>query len=119
MALQPGEDIGAEAHASHDQFFRTETGVGTMVIESVSQAVKRGAWIVVPAGARHNLTNTGDAPMKLYTIYAPPTHRDHLSVSTNAEITPEQFNGVPTERPCQVPRPGRGAETVAGKALAG
>lgn len=30
--------------------------------------------IMVPAGMWHNLTNTGNIPLKLYTIYAPPEH---------------------------------------------
>lgn len=99
MSLKPGEDIGAETHATHDQFFRIETGSGHVMIDSVRHAVNAGEGIVVPAGAHHNLINSGDVAMKLYTIYGPPNHLDHLDMRTkaDAEASPEQFDGVTTE----------------------
>ena len=75
MALKPGEDIGMEKHATHDQFFRVEEGAGEISIDGVTHKVKSGTAIVVPAGALHNLINTGDEAMKIYTIYAPPQSR--------------------------------------------
>ena len=30
--------------------------------------------IIIPAGKWHNLINTGNIPLKLYSIYAPPEH---------------------------------------------
>jgi mannose-6-phosphate isomerase-like protein (cupin superfamily) len=98
MSLKPGQDIGAETHATHDQFFRVEKGKGKIVIDGVSQKLKSGAGIVVPAGAQHNLINTGDKPMKIYTIYGPPNHLDQLVQKTKAEaqVSSEHFDGKVT-----------------------
>ncbi|MDP3342278.1 cupin domain-containing protein [Frigidibacter sp.] len=99
MTLTPGEDIGTETHATHDQFFRIETGKGTVVIDGVTREFKEGDGIVVPAGAVHNLTNTGDEPLRLYTIYGPPNHIDALVQATKsqAEASHEVFDGVTSE----------------------
>ena len=74
MSLKPGEEIGWEVHNEHDQFFRFEDGEGKVYINDEVFDVKDGDAVVVPAGARHNVVNTGDKPLKLYTIYAPPEH---------------------------------------------
>ncbi len=74
MALQPGEDIGMEVHPNVDQFFRIETGQGKVVIDGQESPIKDGSAIVVPAGSMHNVVNTGNEPLKLYTIYSPPNH---------------------------------------------
>ncbi len=99
MALPPGQDIGTETHAMHDQFFRIEDGHGDVVIDGVRQTIKGGDGLVVPAGARHNLVNTGDKPLRLYTIYGPPNHVDKLVVETKAEAEGmrEVFDGVTSE----------------------
>ena len=98
MALKPGQDIGAETHATHDQFFRIEQGRGEVVIDGVSHKVRSGAGIVIPAGAHHNLINTGDKSMKVYTIYGPPNHLDQLEQSTKsmAQASSEHFDGKVT-----------------------
>ncbi|NTW30291.1 MAG: cupin domain-containing protein [Candidatus Moranbacteria bacterium] len=76
MALDPGEEIGEEIHAEHDQFFRFEAGEGKVVLDGVPHDISVGDVLIVPAGMRHNIINTSaDSPMKLYTIYAPPEHR--------------------------------------------
>ena len=95
MTLQPGEDIGAEVHATHDQFFRVEAGTGEVLIDGKTTAVEDGWAMVVPAGAHHNVTNTGSMPLQLYTIYAPPQHLDHVVKSTKAAALaePEHFDG--------------------------
>lgn len=99
MSLKPGQDIGAETHMTHDQFFRIEQGKGEIVIDGVTHKVKSGAGIVVPAGALHNLVNTGDKPMKIYTIYGPPNHVDQLEQKTKsvAQASSEHFDGKVTE----------------------
>jgi mannose-6-phosphate isomerase-like protein (cupin superfamily) len=84
MALRPGESIGSEIHASHDQFFRIEMGKGSIRIGQSRIKVGPGDAIVVPAGIRHNLTNTGKRRLRLYTIYAPPSHADHLVENTKS-----------------------------------
>jgi mannose-6-phosphate isomerase-like protein (cupin superfamily) len=71
MSLRPQEDIGAEIHKV-DQFFRVEEGSGEAVLNGVRTAIHAGFAIIVPAGTNHNIINTGSAPLKLYTIYAPP-----------------------------------------------
>lgn len=99
MALKPGEDIGREAHATLDQFFRIEKGTGRVTIDGVAHKVKDGDSIIVPAGAVHNLANTGNDPLQLYTLYGPPNHVDQLVQKTKAEATAshEEFDGVTTE----------------------
>jgi mannose-6-phosphate isomerase-like protein (cupin superfamily) len=99
MSLKPGQDIGQETHKKHDQFFRIEKGRGTILIDGVTHKLKKGAGILVPAGAKHNLTNTGEKTMKLYTIYGPPNHIDKLVQRTKsmAEASSERFSGASTE----------------------
>ena len=84
MALKPKEEIVAEDHKL-DQFFRVEEGSGEAVLDSVRTAIRAGFAVVVPAGTNHNIINTGSVPMKLYTIYAPPNHRDGVVHHTRAE----------------------------------
>jgi mannose-6-phosphate isomerase-like protein (cupin superfamily) len=80
MSLNPGEDIGLEMHPNVDQFLRIEQGQGiTRMGKSkenlnFSRKVNDDSAIIVPAGTWHNLTNTGNVPLKLYSIYAPPNH---------------------------------------------
>jgi len=72
MTLQPGEDIGAEVHDTHDQFFRVEAGKGRVEIDDNTYDIQDDDAIIVPAGARHNVINTGTEPLHLYTLYGPP-----------------------------------------------
>jgi mannose-6-phosphate isomerase-like protein (cupin superfamily) len=99
MALKPGEDIGSETHATHDQFFRIEKGHGHITIDGNISPVKGGDAIIVPAGAMHNLKNTGDKALRLYTLYGPPNHIDKLVETTKAEAvrSNEVFDGVASE----------------------
>jgi mannose-6-phosphate isomerase-like protein (cupin superfamily) len=98
MALKPGEEIGAEVHTL-DQFFRVETGTGEAILDGVKTPIEAGFAVVVPAGANHNIVNTGSVPLKLYTLYAPPNHRDGVVHHTRAaaEADLEQFDGKTTE----------------------
>jgi mannose-6-phosphate isomerase-like protein (cupin superfamily) len=99
MSLAVGQDIGDETHAAHDQFFRIEKGHGEIVIDGTTTPVKSGDAILVPAGARHNLRNTGEKSLRLYTLYGPPNHIDKLVEVTKAEaeMSSEVFDGVSTE----------------------
>ena len=99
MSLLPGEEIGAEVHTDNDQFFRFEKGVGTVVINETSYAVEDGDVVIVPAGAQHNVINTGPDALKLYTIYAPAHHKDGIIRETkhDAETQEAEFDGVTTE----------------------
>jgi len=98
MALKPKEEIGAEVHKL-DQFFRVEEGTGEAVLDGVRTAIRTGYAVLVPAGTRHNIINTGTTPMKLYTLYAPPNHRDGVVHHTraDAEADKEHFDGKTTE----------------------
>ena len=98
MALRPKEEIGAEVHQL-DQFFRVEEGFGEAVLNGVSTTIRAGFAVVVPAGTNHNIVNTGSVPLKLYTLYSPPNHRDGVVHHTRdeAEADSEQFDGKTTE----------------------
>ncbi|HEU4997280.1 MAG TPA: cupin domain-containing protein [Gemmatimonadaceae bacterium] len=99
MSLTPGEEIGEEIHPDRDQFFRVEDGKGEVWIDGHKTAIESDIAIVVPAGARHNVKNTGGTPLKLYTLYAPPEHEDgtvHVTKS-DAEAAEEHFSGATTE----------------------
>ncbi len=101
MTLPPGCDIGAEVHEDRDQFFRFEEGTGAVDIDGVANPVEDGTAVIVPAGARHNVRNTGDQPLKLYTIYGPPEHKDGIVQATkddaDARHHDEEWDGKTTE----------------------
>jgi len=98
MSLQPKEEIGAETHRL-DQFFRVVGGAGVAVLDGVTTAIAAGYSVIVPEGAVHNIINTGREPLKLYTIYSPPNHRDGVVHRTraDADADAEQFDGRTTE----------------------
>ena len=98
MALNPKEEIGMEVHEL-DQFFRVEEGVGEAVLDGIHKMISAGFAVLVPAGTNHNIVNTGTVPMKLYTLYSPPNHRDGVIHRTRAEAEKddEQFDGKTTE----------------------
>jgi mannose-6-phosphate isomerase-like protein (cupin superfamily) len=98
MSLKPQEDIGAEIHQV-DQFFRVEEGSGEAVLNGARTAIQAGFAVLVPAGINHNIINTGTVPLKLYTLYAPPHHRDGVIHKTraDAEGDAEHFSGKTTE----------------------
>lgn len=97
MALKPKEEIGAEVHKL-DQFFRVEEGTGETVLDGVRSEISAGFAVLIPAGINHNIINTGSVPMKLYTIYSPPNHRDGVVHHTraDAEKDNEHFDGKTT-----------------------
>lgn len=99
MSLKPGEEIGAEVHPDVDQFFRFESGSGKVIIDDNTYEVKADGAIIVPAGANHNVINTGTVDLKLYTLYSPPEHQDGVIRATKAEALTkeEQFDGRTTE----------------------
>ena len=68
-----------------------------MLIDGTRHAVEDDDAVIVPAGARHNVTNTGAAPLKLYTLYAPPEHKDGVVHPAKADANEEHFDGVTTE----------------------
>ncbi len=80
MSINVGEDIGLEMHPNLDQFLRIEQGQGFVQMGkskdqlNFEKNVYDDSAIIIPAGTWHNLTNTGETPLKLYSIYAPPNH---------------------------------------------
>ena len=98
MALKPKEEIGAEVHEL-DQFFRVEEGAGVAILDGVSTPIRAGFAVIVPAGTKHNIINTGSGPLRLYTLYSPPNHRDGIVHHTRAEAEAddEHFDGRTTE----------------------
>jgi mannose-6-phosphate isomerase-like protein (cupin superfamily) len=77
MALQPGEDIGAEAHEGHDQFIRIESGTGVVILDGRETPLGDGSAVVIPANVKHNVINTSATePLRLYSLYAPPEHAE-------------------------------------------
>jgi mannose-6-phosphate isomerase-like protein (cupin superfamily) len=101
MTLQPGDEIGEEVHEDRDQFFRIEEGSGVVDIDGVENAVADDFAVIVPAGARHNVRNTSNAPLRLYTIYGPPEHLDGAVQATKEEADrrhpQEEWDGKTTE----------------------
>ena len=101
MTLPRGCDIGEEVHPDRDQFFRIEEGSGVVRIDGIDNEVEEDFAVIVPAGARHNVINTGNEPLRLYTIYGPPEHKDGIVQSTRQQAEArhhdEQWDGKTTE----------------------
>ena len=105
MSIEPGGNIGLEAHPDTDQFLRVDAGKGVCKMGpaeddlNVEQEVSDGWAIVVPAGAWHDVVNTGDEPLRLYSIYAPSHHAAGIVQATadDAEADEESGKDVPPE----------------------
>jgi len=98
MAIPAGEEIGEEVHEL-DQFLRIEAGSGVAVLNGVERPIEDGTAVLVPAGTKHNIINRGTAPLKLYSLYGPPEHKDGIVHKTKPEADDddEHFDGVTTE----------------------
>lgn len=94
MSLLPNEDIGMEVHEHVDQFFRIDSGEGKIIIDGEEAVIEDGFAVVVPAGSQHNIVNTSsEKPLKLYTIYMPPNHKDGIIHKTKAEAEIAETDG--------------------------
>ena len=96
MSVKPGDEIGEEIH-THDQFIRFEEGKGHVIMDGVVHEVSADFAVIIPAGMKHNVINKGDVPLKLYSLYAPPEHKDGIVEHTKADEVDEHFDGVTTE----------------------
>ncbi len=98
MSIEPGDDIGNEVHEL-DQFIRVEKGVAKAILNNgeTEYEMKDDFAIIVPAGTWHNIINTGDEQLKLYTVYSPPEHKDGTVHKTKADEQEEHFDGNTTE----------------------
>jgi mannose-6-phosphate isomerase-like protein (cupin superfamily) len=94
MSIPVGGEIGLEIHPDIDQFLRIEEGEGIVLMGEnrnnldFQERVYDGFVFIVPAGTWHNLINTGNEPIKLYSIYAPPKH-PHGTVHVTKEDSDE------------------------------
>ncbi|MFC1662729.1 cupin domain-containing protein [Patescibacteria group bacterium] len=92
MSLKPKEEIGEEIHQL-DQFIRIEAGQGQAVLDGEVTEIKDDSAVVVPAGANHNIINTStDNPLKLYSIYSPPEHKDGTVHQTKEEAEADEHD---------------------------
>jgi len=97
MAIEPGDDIGLEVHEDHDQFLRIEAGTARVEMGPTKDNLE--AWeagedfaIFVPAGVWHNIINTGNEPLKLYSIYAPAEHPHGTVHPTKADAEADEHD---------------------------
>ena len=100
MSIPPGESIGLEMHPETDQFLRLDEGQGTAQMGPAAdqftfeQDVTDGWCVLVPAGTWHDVTNTGDGPMRLYVIYAPVHHAAGKVQPTAADAERDEKAGT-------------------------
>jgi mannose-6-phosphate isomerase-like protein (cupin superfamily) len=91
MRLAPGEEIGVEMHDHLDQFIRIEEGMARVTMgpsrDEVSETheVEDDWAVIIPGGTWHNVINTGEGDLKLYSLYTPPEHPDGTVHRTKAE----------------------------------
>jgi mannose-6-phosphate isomerase-like protein (cupin superfamily) len=85
MSIDPGGEIGEETHEGHDQFLRIEGGSASVLLGDETHDVEDDWAVIVPSGVRHNVVNTGDGPLKVYSLYAPPEHPDGTVHRTKAD----------------------------------
>ncbi|MGZ5383606.1 MAG: cupin domain-containing protein [Acidimicrobiia bacterium] len=98
MSIPPGGEVGWEAHGHLDQFLRLEAGKARLDLGSNKDRVDESHdieddWaLIVPAGTWHNVVNTGDVDLKLYSIYSPPQHPDGTVHRTKAEADADEHH---------------------------
>ena len=117
MSIPPGQSIGLEAHPETDQFLRVDAGQGRCVMGPAeddldfTQDVSDGWSIQVPAGAWHDVVNTGDEPLQLYAVYAPSHHAQGIVQQTSQDAEADEDSGrdVPPDWTVQ---PGSGEDDL-------
>ena len=85
MTIPPRGEIGEEVHDDADQILLFVEGEGEAVLDGASMPVRRDELVLVRAGTRHNFRNTGEAPLRLVSVYAPPEHEPGTVHRTKAE----------------------------------
>ena len=95
MAIQPGHDIGLEVHDDHDQFLRVEQGSATVYMGPTEDNLETTTAsdddaVFVPAGTWHNLVNSGDEVLKVYSVYAPAEHPHGTVHATKEEADADE-----------------------------
>lgn len=80
MSIEVGGEIGIEKHDDGDQFVRVEKGSARVMMGKTKEKLTfdrnvSADWaIFIPQGFWHNVVNTGNEPLKVYVLYAPPEH---------------------------------------------
>ena len=89
MNIEAGEDIGEETHdADQTTFF--VSGEGQAVVDGHRTKVTANHMIIIPKGAKHNIINKGDEPLKLFTVYSPPAEEEGVSHKTKADAEEDE-----------------------------
>ena len=96
MSIKPGDEIGMEVHEL-DQFIRIEQGQAKVILDGVEHEAEDDWAVVIPAGTDHNVINTGEVDLKLYSVYSPPEHKNGTVHSTKADEQEEHFDGKTSE----------------------
>lgn len=95
MEIPSGGDIGFEVHDHVEQTLFFQSGFGVASLDGVDYHVSAGDVVVVTPGTKHNFINTGDEPLKIFTVYAPPNHIDgrvHVTrIDADADEADEEF----------------------------
>lgn len=100
MSIEPGNSIGLERHPETDQFLRLDAGRGRVKMGpskdelTFQRDVSDGWSIQVPAGTWHDVENTGDEPLRLYTVYAPVHHAPGIVQATSDEAERDEESGA-------------------------
>ena len=95
MSLLPSEDIGMEVHEIVDQFIRVEKGNGKVILNGEEHLIKDGDVFIVPAGTEHNVINlSATQPLKLYTVYSPPHHKDETIHKTKSDASADSKDHI-------------------------
>ncbi len=95
MSLVPNEDIGVEIHQAVDQFIRVEKGEAKAILNGEEIMLRDGSAVLVPAGTEHNIVNlSATNPLKLYTLYSPPHHRDGVIHKTKADAQADKSDHI-------------------------
>ncbi len=74
MTIQPGREVGEELHPHTDQILYIVDGSGDAILDGDTSKISPGRLVFVAAGTRHNFVNTGEVPLRIATVYAPPEH---------------------------------------------
>lgn len=91
MSVAPADEIGSEIHKDIDQFIKIESGQGKAILDGMEYDISSGFAVLIPAGMEHNILNTSESePIKIYTIYSPPEHKEGTVHHTRDEAMEEE-----------------------------
>jgi mannose-6-phosphate isomerase-like protein (cupin superfamily) len=98
MSIPPDGEVGWEAHDHLDQFLRLEQGKARLDFGKSQDEVDESYEVeddwafIVPAGIWHNVVNTGNEDVKLYSIYSPPEHPEGTVHHTKADADADEHD---------------------------